>query len=185
MSNFVRVVMLSLVLFFFAHTLFAATPELTAIMRKDLKRYNSHFVQWKKKDFVPSVIKLCNDQESPAEVTGDFNGDGIQDTAFYGHDSKNDLVVALVSEDEKKFKVMEVSKSPVTNLKQSWIDTQEGEEHGLWMYLKYVPVRNTASEETKKNPEVKNDAFEIQYFKKSSQLYYFKDNKFVSVVSGD
>lgn len=168
-------------------------------MREVLKKYNPNFQAWKSEDYLPSLIQLYEFKSSrrkdyyayqtPSVLIGNINGDAAPDVVIMGHDNKNSLTIALIS-DGNGYRIKELGKGPLKNPKEEWYGMyggDEGREYGLSSYLLLFQPQKIKANPVFNRPEIdlETDAFIIEMFEKSSVVLIYKDDKFVSYTMGD
>jgi hypothetical protein len=157
------------------------TVKLSSAMSEVLKEYSWQFVVSKQSDFYPDVIRAYRftEKQAPFAVIGDFNGDKVLDVILLGHDRKYVQILGIVS-GGNGFEIVPVLSYPWTDPGDKMRDA------GLMAkYLAYVPPRRVESAFEGFPLELKTDAFELVYFKKSSVLYYYENGVFNQYTTGD
>jgi hypothetical protein len=157
------------------------TVQLSSAMSEVLKEYDWNFVILKSSDFYKDVIRTYSftEKQTPFAVIGDFNGDEVLDVILLGHDRKYVQLLGIVSS-ANGFEIVPVLSYPWTEPGEKMRDA------GLMAkYLAYVPPRRVESAFEGFPLELKTDAFELLYFKKSSVLYYYENGVFNQYTTGD
>jgi len=139
---------------------------------------------------MPSVKQYYkfSKKQNLSSVVDDFDGDGVNDVILQGRNSKEDLILAILSKTQN---VLLIDKFPLTDPSKNWMvvpdvkNNSTKKEYGLWVYLTHVPVGKKSSPYEKKKLDLKTAAFELQYFEKASVLYYFDGKKFSKFTTGD
>ncbi|USN48051.1 MAG: hypothetical protein H6626_02875 [Pseudobdellovibrionaceae bacterium] len=161
--------------------------ELGEKVKKTVKEYDANFEVYKFDDFMPTVKKSLkpDSKQNFVSVIGDMNGDKVLDVILSGYNKKNDILIAVVSS-EKEYKVIEISKGAKTSLKENWMVTISGKkEYGLSDFISYEKPRKVKSPYEKDELDLKNDAFSLNFWEKSSTIYYFKNGKFEPYTTSD
>ncbi len=160
---------------------YRATLVLPEEMQHALDQYDPNFVIWEIDDFLPMAVRCYRftTVQSMSIVLGDFNRDQNQDVVLNGHNSKNDLILCLLSH-EDNYRVIEILKSSLSQP----ISTREDLAHRIWVYLLHIPKQIIKSSYGIKELKLDGDAFVIDYFGKASILHYFVDGKFCQYSSG-
>jgi len=144
------------------------------------------FEIYKAKDLDPIIIKLYEFKtfmpwrpfmayQTPTAVIGDFNGDNKPDLVVSGRNQKEKIVVALISEKEN-YRILEVWKSPLFE-----------NENRIFHYLTLITPTKISENKKFNRPEInlKTDTFVINFFEKSSSIYIYNGNKFISYQLSD
>lgn len=181
------------------HIKISFTINLSPEMKGALKKYNPYFEIWKSEDHLPTLIQVYEFKSSrrkgyfayqtPSAVIGDFNGDFAPDVIMKGHDKKNSLMVAIIS-DQKEFRVIELGKGPLKDPRKEWYDVyggNEGVEYGFYSFLTLVEPGKIKANPDFNRPEIdlKTDAVIMGVFEKYSEILIYKDDKFVSYTMSD
>ena len=159
---------------------------LTKEQREAIKAYNSAFQIRREADYLPTLLKeyIFSNHQLPFAVVGDFNGDGRNDVVLQGYDKTNDLTIAVLSS-SRGSAVMEIGRSKLINPETEFYAAGDHNEHGLWMYLTFVPRGMVDSPFAQHPLKLSTDAFELNYFEKASVLYYLNGQVFQKYVVSD
>ena len=113
--------------------------------------------------------------QTPTAVIGDFNGDNKPDLVVSGRNQKEKIVVALISEKEN-YRILEVWKSPLFE-----------NENRIFHYLTLITPTKISENKKFNRTEInlKTDTFVINFFEKSSSIYIYNGNKFISYQLSD
>ncbi len=113
--------------------------------------------------------------QTPSAVIGDFNGDNKLHLVVSGRNPKEKITVALISEKDN-YQILEVWKSPL-------VENENSIFHHLTLITPTKISENKKFNRTEIN--LKTDAFVINFFEKSSTIYVYDGNKFISYQMSD
>jgi hypothetical protein len=144
------------------------------------------FEIYKAKDLDPIIIKLYEFKtfmpwrpfmayQTPTAVIGDFNGDNKLHLVVSGRNPKEKITVALITEKDN-YQILEVWKSPL-------VENENSIFHHLTLITPTKISENKKFNRTEIN--LKTDAFVINFFEKSSTIYVYDGNKFISYQMSD
>jgi hypothetical protein len=113
------------------------TLELPENMQKAIRSFNSDFRPWEMKDYTPRIrdsYKKSDPKESPFALIVDANQDGRPDVIVDGHDKKLDLLIGVVS-DQDRYRVHVIRENVLSDPRtlEKWNDRKK--ETGLNYYL--------------------------------------------------
>lgn len=162
-------------------------------MKAALKASFPKFRPWELSDFLEYLVKKqygITNHQTPFAVIGDFNGDGAPDVVVYGRDTRQALIVAVLS-GPKGYEASLVRKGPIPiQPYEEWTPTAFDTEYGLDECLFFIPK----NEKIDLEPDPKTgrmlraqwpvDSFEFNFRFKESSFYHWKNGKFEVLTSG-
>jgi hypothetical protein len=147
---------------------------LTADMRRALDSYAPGFTTFSKHEYAAGV-------ENSSQAGGDFNGDGIQDVALYGHDQTRELLLVVLSDGRGRFGIVPLQERKLIPF-----------EHGVFISLMSrpagpleLPEELKALTDPKPPSHLKYAGIDVTYGNQAGELYYWNGHQFSKVVSGD
>lgn len=153
-------------------------------IKKAIKNYNQQFTLWETKDYAPSIRKLIlkenNDKIAPFGIIIDINNDGILDVILDGHDKKNVLLIAVISQ-LNDYNVINIRNYGIVD-PSTIINYNEGrEENGLHYFFTVANERNDDfifssmfPQRTNAKGELLNDGGWIEF--------YFRNGRFEEII---
>lgn len=165
--------------------------SITPMMKKALDDYSPDFMTWDRNDFVPHILKTYDlrKNQSPQAVFGDFNGDLTGDVVLWGRDGRNILLIAVLSYEKEDmsigYKVHAILKGPpIKNPRM--VPCSSSDVTGIGSYLTYFPPGKIKSEFQENELALTTDAFKLQdACIPSVSIYYYRDGRFYSYITGD
>ena len=159
---------------------------LSSGMKTALEKYAPGFKTWKAPDFHPMLRGTYNYKsyrpdraflayQTLSAVIGDFNGDGLPDSALMGHTATDEALLVVLSKGVR-YEVIEIYKYPYKDAERT--ATREA-------YMEYVAPRKFKPHTENKPLVLKHDGFIHAGFEKGSSLYYYIDGKFLNYALSD
>jgi hypothetical protein len=149
---------------------------LTRAMLAALDRWNPSFTPWQDRDYQPLIIRFYKFSalNAPFATFGDFNGDGRADVVIDGKTATHTVSVALLSRGDA-YVVHVLTQSALLD-----------PNHGLWSFLT-GRIRAGTEIRVIDGPSFKTDrdAFEREWWEKSTAAYVWEDGKFKEFLTGD
>jgi hypothetical protein len=116
---------------------FKTVDSLPKAVLESVKKWNPKFEIFKQTDFSSQIQKMYP-LRSPSIITGDFNGDKVDDYALLGSTSENEQAVVAVLSDKKNPKswtTMVIETTDIKDIKNSDIPADDKGEKGIPVYL--------------------------------------------------
>ncbi|WP_345949257.1 hypothetical protein ABDD95_20640 [Mucilaginibacter sp. PAMB04274] len=111
-------------------------------------------------------------------ASGDFNGDGKADYALLLENENHAFIVWVLQSQHDGYKAVEL-----TQLNETTLPLDTGLELVGKGKLNHLSMDDGVDGE--KTMELQHPAIQVSYFEASAEIYYWKDNKFQSVTTGD
>lgn len=146
-------------------------PELSAPMKRALDAYAPTFRRFAASEFAER-------QDTTYRADGDFNGDGRTDIALYGRDSTRELLIVLLSQSDSVYRVVPLEDRPLMTF-----------EHGVYIWINTQPPGpldiDPMLTEADTPKRLQHPGINVFYDQQASELYFWKDDHFVKVATGD
>jgi|GEM_PF-4828593 len=152
---------------------------------KALLTYDSSFQCWSETDYSISLIRFFkfSGSAAPFAAIGDFNGDGLTDVALHGSTRASEVVIVVLSKIREPYQVQQIKRSPKPALRACPPGNQEC---GLDTFVRMTPRGTHFTGAFAGHPlTLKHDAFQVECWEKSAELYYWKGGKFHTYIKGD
>ena len=142
-------------------------------MQSALAKYAAGFAL-----FAPREYAANQGSDTISRVNADFNGDGSEDAAVYGHDATRELLLILLSDSTGAYKVYPLSENKL-----------EPFPNGVGISLRVHPPGPLEIPETLREANtprsLKYAALDVGFGQEAGEMYYWDGSKFVKVVTGD
>jgi hypothetical protein len=156
--------------------------RLPSAMAVALVAVDSTFQPYREVDYLPLIREGYRPKpdETLYAVIGDFYGEGVPDLVVDGQGRDSSYLVALVSR-RGGYQAHVLHRAERRDPQAIRYD----EEHGLWVYLsRQAPGRIESSFEVRPL-DLRTDAVQVNYFEKSSVVYYWDEGDFKEYWTGD
>ena len=157
---------------------------LTREMERALGAAYPGFHHWALADYMPEIrgFAPATDRHAPFAVIGDFDGEGEPDVIVEGHDATRSLMLALLAGTDS-VRIIAIDERP--------LPPGERQRDARWTFLSLVPrgvVRADTLEEGGYDPipiTIDRDGFEVVFYGKAANFYYWRDGRFVQWITSD
>jgi len=158
------------------------SPELSSC----LKLRAPNFKVWPASAFYKGILDdySFTTRQTPSIVTGDFNGDAVDDVAVSGRDGDRSKVVAVFA-DGKTCDVVEILNHPYEDPATLRVDMGKESGHGLIDFLSSAKKGAKSSPFEKSPLKLKTDALVVNVFGKAATLYYSENGVFKPYALAD
>ncbi len=141
-----------------------------------LKKWNSEFNVFDRKDFSPSVIQLFDeDKAQPMVFLGNLDGSGRTGIVLFGEDKKSQFVVALIPQNSSWI-VVEVHTTSMKKIKETEVPSLTGQPESGVPYYILSAIGDHAKKLGKKT------GIQVETYLGSGEVFEIKDGKVLPVV---
>ena len=148
--------------------------QVTPAIASAISAYAPAFEPWRERDYDRRLLReyRFSRRAAPFAIIGDFNGDGIEDVAIDGHAGDTSAVIAVVS-GAKGWRTIVIQRLPAEQERATYLLPIRAPKHFEPMIEEHAL-------------DLRHDAFELNvYEKNASQMYYWREGKFVGYVTAD